>query len=358
MSVGTGARLLSNLPAQPYVIDPGLFFQLTSGAKNTPITKAYPGPGQSLSIELPHVGVLAEIRIIFEGTVANASTGVEDALWAYRLVQDVRFSGSGQTDLISCRGIDLHALRFARHAALNRGTEFYATTPDENGNFRAVWQIPVATDMTSLVGAVWAQSQATQLTLDIRTSSYASIGLTGGTVAVTGNFKVNLTWFDPPYHPDGSGRIVIPDLTKTHGIITRDQPIAGTGTTPTELAQQAATLMRMFAYTDLGSASGVAAPVDYTIAAPVVTRHEFEYGAIQTPYEWNPAWLLACENSEAYGAPLPKGHVCLDLVKQNPLRDTIMLNGITDPRWKTEIAAGTALAAGAHVHLVQELLYV
>jgi hypothetical protein len=357
MPVGTGAKLLSNLPAQPFVVDPGLFFSLTSKAVTSPMSFAYPGPSSSRSIELPHAGILSEIRILFEGTVAAPATGVEDPLWAYRLLQDVRFSGSGQTDLISCRGIDLHALRFIKNPALQRNTEFYATTPDENGAFRVMWVIPVASDPTSLVGAVWAQSQASQLTLDLRFASYASVGITGAG-AVTGTVRIVETFFDPPYHPDGSGRIVVPDLTRTHGIITRDQSFGGVGEIAASLARQQATLMRLLSYTDLGSAAGTPNPVNYAATTPAVERHTFEYGAIQTPYEFDPAWQLAAMNSEHYGAPLPTGYVALDLVKENPPRDTVVMPGVTDPRWVTNIRSGTTVAAGAHVHLVEELLYV
>jgi hypothetical protein len=358
MPVGSGARYLSNLPSQPFDVNPGLFSQLTSKVVTTPINFAYPGPSSSRNVELPHAGILAEIRINFEGNVAgDVADASDDALWAYRLLRDVRLSGSGQTDLIACRGIDLHALRFIRAPALDRSSEFFVSGVDVDGNFRVTWVIPVAADMTSLVGALWAQSQASQLTLDMRFASLAELGL-GAASAITGTVTITETWFDPPYHPDGSNRIVIPDLTRTHGIVCRDQNITAVGGTPTPLARQQAQLMRLLSYVDLGHATGVANPVDYQAVAPNVTSHAFEYGAIQTPLEYEPAWQLAAINAEHYGNALPKGYVALDLVRENSIRDTVVMPGITDPRWLTTVKAGATIAAGAHCHLVEEVLYV
>lgn len=350
-----GQRLMANVPAAPWEVNEGLFFQLTQKSEQKVDSFAYPGPSTSSRRDLPHHGILSEIRILFEGSVSGAGAGVADPLWAYNLIQDVRFTASGQTDLVSCRGLDLHALRFVKYPALNRFTEFFSTTPDENGNFRVLWIVPLAADPITLKGAIWAQSEQQQLSLEIRWASLASLGLTGATIS--GKVTLFTTVFEAPFHPGKPGTIVIPDLRVIHGIVTRDERIAGTGPTFAEISPLVAQLMRLFVYTDLGNADGTPDPVDYAAATQEVEELEFVFGGRNTPLSYSPAWVLAAKNAEHYSGALPTGYVVLDFVRENPARDTVILPGITDPRIRVAIASGTTIEDNAHVHLVHEVLY-
>lgn len=357
MSLGTGAKLLSNLPSQPFVIDPPKFFKLTTKLEDLVVTKAWPGFGAPLPIELPHADIVAMLTISFEGNVAGAAAGVEDPNWAYRLLKEIRFSGSGSTDLQAASGMDYHVLRFMRNVALNRGVEFYSTTPDENGNFRVAWDVPLASDMTSLVGALWGQSQAQQLTLELRTATAAELGLTGAPV-LTGNFKINRVSFAAPFADDGSGKLVIPDLSRVHGVIAKDIPFANTGKVSAPFDHLQAQLMRALSYVDLGSAAGTANPVNYAAVTPQIEKITFRFGGKQTPLEWEPAWLLAKRNAEHYGSMLPTGYAAIDFVRENAPRDIVVLPGLTDPELVHEVRAGTVLAANSKIRLVQEVLYI
>lgn len=357
MTVGTGAKYLANLPAIPHEINPPLFAQLTQRNEDTFAQKAFPGFGAPLDFEVPHADIIAGITISFEGSVAGAGAGTVDPLWAYRLLKEIQFSASGKTDLHWASGLDFHVLRFLRNPALNRGVEFYSTAPDENGNFRVAWDVPIASDMTSLVGALWAQSEAQQLVLKLRTATAAELDLTGA-AAITGTFKVSRAAFTAPWHPEKPGTLVIPDLSRLHGIVAKDVPFNNTGDVEASLDRLTAILMRVLTYVDLGSASGAAAPVDYAAVTPQIDQVFFKYGAKQRPLEFDPAWLLAKKNAEHYGAMLPKGYVAMDFVRENSVRDAIILPGVTDPKIVHKVRAGTALGANSKVHLVQEVQYV
>jgi hypothetical protein len=357
VAVGTGAKVLSNLPAQPFVINPELFFQLTEKQEDTYDTKPWPGFGSPITSTIPKADILAGLTIVFEGTVTGATAGTVDPLWAYKILKEIRFAGSGKSDLHSASGLDFHVLRFIRNPALNRGVEFYTTTPDENGNFRVAWDVPVASDMTSLVGAMWAQSQQSQLNLELRTATLAELDITGPAV-ITGNFKIARLAFTAPYEPGETGRIVIPDLSRLHGVIARDIPFNNTGNVDAGLDRLQAIMMRALSYVDLGSASGAASPVDYTVVNPAIEAVRFRFGAKRSPLEYEPAWLLAKKNAEDYGSMLPKGYLAMDFVRQNAARDTVILPGITDPALRHTVRAGTVLAQNSKVHLVQEIQYI
>lgn len=358
-AVGSGGALLANLPAQDFDVNEDLFFQLTQKTEITTKTIAWPGPGAPVNVELPHAGLLSHITVTFEGTVAGEALGAAaDPLWAYRLLKSARFGGSGQTDLLDAEGIDYHVLRFIRNPALNRGTEFYNTSADENGNFRVAWDIPIAADMTSLAASIFAQSQASQLWLKLRTATLAELGITAAGAAITGNFKIHQTWFEIPFDPAGTGKIILPDIRRTHGLVQRDTNFSNTGEVSVSLYRPEGQIMRIIGYVDLGGgAGGVAVPVDFAAANPAIERIGFEFGANQRPLDWDPAWLLAKKNGDHYGAQLPQGYFCIDLVRENAVRDMILMPGITDPELNIHVRAGTAVGANAHVHVVEEVLY-
>lgn len=357
MAIGTGARHLSNLPAQPFVINPALFFELTQRNEDTFASKDWPGFGNPLTFELPHADIIASLTVIFEGTVTGATAGTMDPWWAYRLLKEIVFAGSGKSDLHSASGLDFHVLRFIRNPALNRGVEFYSTATDENGNFRAAWDIPIASDMTTLIGAMWAQSQASQLNLKLRTSTAAELALSG-VPAITGTFKVFRVAFTAPYEPGDGGRLVIPDMSRLHGVLAREENFNNTGQVKHPMDKLQAVLMRVLSYADLGSAGGEANPVNYAALNPAVEKITFRFGAKQSPLEYEPAWLLAKKNAEHYGSMLPNGYVALDFVRENAVRDAVILPGVTDPAIIHTIRAGTTLAANSKTRLVQEVQYV
>jgi hypothetical protein len=82
-----------------------------------------------------------------------------------------------------------------------------------------------------------------------------------------------------------------------------------------------------------------------------------EYGNAQRPLDYNPAGFLLSENIQDYADRLPYGYVVMDFLAENPPRDIIQMQGVTDLTVVTQVnAAAGAPAAGAHVRAVQEML--
>lgn len=357
MPLGSPAIFLANTPPFPWVMDPVAFNRLTSKAVFPISKKPWPGFQSNVEFELKSEGIVGELRVYFEGEITGAGAGAVDPLFGYKLADKFTLSAGGKK-IQGASGIFYHVLRFVKKPALQRNTEFYTATTDENGRIRVLWIIPVASDAVSLAGAVWAQSDTIEVTVSIDTPTAAELDITGAPV-VTGNFWVEETIFEIPWHPEQQGHIVIPDLRRLHGIITKRKELAQVGEGDFPLRKVQATMMRLFAYIDLGGAGGIANPVDYAAMDPAVEKLEFVHGAQDTPYRYSPAWGLAARNSEDYSAPLPKGWIVMDLVKENGPRDVGVLSAMTDPRLVVDIRDAAVLdTAFSHVELVEQVQYV
>ncbi len=358
MPLASPAIYLANAPSAPWIMDGALFNLNTEKHVFQIPTKEWPGFQSDVEFELKSEGIVSEIRVYFTGELTGAAVGTADPLWAYKIVDKFTLTAGGKV-IQRGSGVFFHVLRFVKNPAWSRNNEFYSSSPDENGQFRVIWVIPVASDPVSLAGAIWAQSDTIEVTVKIDTPTAARIDLTGAPV-ITGNFRVEETVFEVPWHPQQRTHLLIPDLRRLHGIVTKKKEIAQVGPDAEfPLRKKRATLMRLFIYVDLGAAAGVANPVDFAAVTPDVESIEFQYGAHDTPFRYLPAIGLAARNAEHYSAPLPRGWLVLDLVKENGPRDIGVLNAMTDPRIVLDIRdAATLTTASSHCELVQQIQYV
>jgi hypothetical protein len=109
MPTGTGAIAIRNLPVTKYIINPGLFNQLTSRVVFDPINFALPAFGNYQNTQLLQVGIVASLNIIVTGTITTTGgtvTVVPTARYPWDLI-NVQISGNGQNNFISCNGWDL-----------------------------------------------------------------------------------------------------------------------------------------------------------------------------------------------------------------------------------------------------------
>ncbi|MGH9042676.1 MAG: hypothetical protein ACRDZ3_20870 [Acidimicrobiia bacterium] len=176
MPVGTGSEILRTIPAQPFVPDPNAFFQQTSKTILTPRVPPIPGPGAPVSLQLLQAGIVSKLQITFVGSlvVSTADATTIASTWPYGLLNRFRLSANGQNDLFSCDGVDLHVLRYLLFPAF---VNFVDDFPGEVGAAGTVavgthplyltWDVGVAADQTSLIGALYAQSSATNLTAEL-----------------------------------------------------------------------------------------------------------------------------------------------------------------------------------------------
>ena len=361
MPTGTGAIAIRNLPVTKYQINPGLFNQLTSRVIFDPINFALPAFGNYQNTQLLQVGVVGSINIIISGTITTVGSTVTitpTAHYPWDILGNVQISGNGQNNFISCTGWDLTLrLRAANRAYVDTITTFPAVgaspfTGAAGVAFTLCYKVPIAMDDTTLVGALYAQSEATNLVLKITTGNSADLfAITAGTISIAATVYIEEEIFEVPYDPQHSDTLVIPDLTVLHGLVSNDNAVASQTTLDTQLFRINGQLERLFFETwDLTTAT---APVFVTTAH--YTQMQLIYGSNQNPYTFNPPQMMKFRNQRDYRVAFPDGQYCLDFVADNPARDLVLLEGVTNLRLRT--VYGTVPTGGSFVHFVQETLF-
>lgn len=362
MPTGTGAIAIRNLPVTKYQINPGLFNQLTSRIIFDPINFALPTYGNYQNTQLLQVGIVSSINVLVVGTITTVgapTTIAPTAHWPWDLIS-VQISGNGQNNFVSCTGWDLTLRLRASSRAYVDGVSSYpnsATAAPFNVAtagypFVLSYKIPIAMDDTTLVGALYAQSEATNLVLKITTGNQADLfNVTAGTITIAATVYIEEEIFEVPYDPQHSDTLIIPDLTVLHGLVSNDNAVASQTTLDTQLFRINGQLERLFFYTV--NLTTPAAPA-FTVTSNY-TQAQLIYGSNQNPYTFNPMNLLRWRNNRDYREVLPDGTYCLDLVADNPARDLVLLEGVTNLRLRTQYAV--APTGGSYVHFVQETLF-
>lgn len=368
MPTGTGAIAIRNLPITKYQINPGLFNQLTSRVVFDPINYALPASGNYQNTQLLQVGIVAGINIRVDYTIVTTGTTVTivpTAHWPWDLIS-VQISGNGQNNFISCTGWDLtNRLRAANRAYVD-GISVFSTNAaaapfntataahGTNSDGHLYYKIPIAMDDTTLVGALYAQSEATNLVLKITRGNDADLfDIDAGTLVLTGTVYIEETIFEVPYDPQHPDTLVIPDLTVLHGLVSNDNAVASQTTLDTQLFRINGQLERLFFYTvDLTTAT---ADEPAFVATANYTQAQLIYGSNQNPYTFNPMEMLRFRNNRDYRVVWPDGLYCLDFVADNPARDLVLLEGVTNLRLRTQYVV--APTGGSYVHFVQETLF-
>lgn len=381
MPTGTGAINLRNLPVTKYAINPPLFNQLTSRVIFDPINFPLPTFGNYTQNQLLQVGVVGSINLIVSGTLtftADAGDVVPTDRWPWDLIA-VQLSGNGQNNFINCQGTDLRLRNLASNRAYVDGQSFWPTaanfaTAGASYPFRLVYKIPVAMDDTTLVGALYAQSEATNLTYKISTGTLSDIlqvnTSTGAALDATVYLEEEI--FEVPYDPNHPDTLVIPDLTVLHGFVANDNAVSSQTILDTQLFRINGQLERLFFYTvDKSTAT-----LPVVVPTSQYTQTQLIYGSNQTPYTFNPQDFLDIRNNRDYRVPLASslnslnnalwtppasvqpvqdGLYCMDFISDNAVRDQVLLEGVTNLRLHTEFTS--APTGGSYVHFVQETLF-
>ena len=360
MPTGTGAIAIRNLPITKYQINPGLFNQLTSRVVFDPINFPLPSSGNYANTQLLQVGIVASINLLVVGTITTVGgtvTIAPTAHYPYNLIS-VQISGNGQNNFIQCDGWDLTLrLRGANRAYVDAISSYPAAGASPfnaagSQPFTLAYKIPIAMDDTTLVGALYAQSEATNLVLKLSTRNASDLfNITAGTITVTGTVFVEEEIFEVPYDPQHSDTLVIPDLTVLHGLVSNDNAVASQAILDTQLFRINGQLERLFYYT-----VNLTNPVAPALV-PTATYAEVKliYGSNQNPYSFAPFAMQRFRNNRDYRVTYPDGFYCLDFVSDNPARDLVLLEGVTNLRLRTQF--GTAPTGGSYVHFVQETLF-
>lgn len=370
-ATGVGsAAFMHNLPEQgSYVMDQAAFARETERNDMPLEPRTFPGLGGApLDTRVPNVGVWAWLRVIFVGTLVVGGTGAVTATyqWPWNTIKRFQINLNGQTSLISAEGLDLRSRRsrIFRHPreevstapATDAATGNPAPGVIANGSYPVVlaYDIPIVHDAYTLTGALYAQSDQTYLQHRIQPGAQAELFsvASGGTVALTGTFHTQMTFYDIPYDEvQGKGRVVLlPDLRWLHGFLAADKPFANTGEVEAPLIRVAGQLIAYQAYLD----NGGAAQIDPT----VWTELRFEYGGNRRPRTYNPVSQLLEKNGQDYSGRIRPGTAVLDFEADNPERELVYPKGVTELKSVATLPQGTVVNANARAHFVEESLFV
>jgi hypothetical protein len=363
--IGDVVTYEKNLPSQPYVIDAANFARLANRFRKSYDGIGWPGFGKKLEQKIDKYGIVSTLHVFFEGTMTwdgTAPTATSGFPW--RLLSEARVSANGISTLVECDGIDLRALsRVRRGRSLADGNVFALPTDATVMDLRLHWEIPLAIDEVANLGAVLAQTDDNNLSFRGTIADSDDL-FSAHAPTIDGDFYVAATAFEiPTTQKNGSEVLVVPDLRQMHGIITRDDDLVSTGADAIPLTKTGGLLLRTLQRID--NAPPSFGNVDWLTDS--VAEHFFRYNAKETPYDYEPAWILRFLNEEDYSQSLlpaadvpagltPPAYVCDDYVNVLAMRDVVNMAAVSQPELVNKITAGYGLNAGAKVHTVQEAM--
>jgi hypothetical protein len=351
---GAAAFFLNMPPAGTFTMDPAYFNQETERNDVPQQSFAYTGLGGGrMDNRITNTGIL---------TVSGSGTVTPTYQFPENLIKSATVNANGQTSLIQAQGMDLRARRqrLYRNPVENiQSVGGIGTGAIANGSYSIalIYDLPIVHDMTTLTGALFAQSDSNYLSYSLLPAAVADLFTvtSGSAVTLTGTFYPLLTYFDIPYADTQQGRVVaIPDLRWLHGFLATDMPFANTGNVATPLIKNAGQLLALYTYLD----NGGAATISWLAAVDSFTLN---YGGNRSPLTWSgppatgPVFGLE-ENQRNYNG-LINPYLILDLENDNPQRDLIYPRGVSELQTVAKITAGTTINANAHVHFVEETLF-
>jgi hypothetical protein len=365
MAVGQPTVVLQGVETPNVSVDPESFFRYTRRLR-FPMKSltTFAGLGSTDSISLRQTGVVSKLLVRVTGTITLSAASATTSEWPYNLVRAFRVAANGQSNLINTSGLQVKMLNLmgnpaltskgvtrAANQAAGAGTSSSGTlslaaedwgTNGANSMGPAVtalgavaftvdlyYEIPLAFDDKYLTGAIYAQTNATQLTLDIDWESSANLFSAGGTTANTLQYQVLGEVFSIP---NVSGRYVVPDLSAFHSLIGFRQSGLGQGDNEillpgTGVGRQ---LMRLYAQVYSGTAPGSPLVNNSTNIGQIGWR----YGGNDTPEFVPNGYQLRYINELDYNDDIGRlwGFFAWDFATAWAFRDAVDEGSTTDLR--------------------------
>lgn len=383
------APLIQGVTSPNVVVDPPTFYAATRRLR-FPMSalKAISGLGATDSVQLRQTGIIGSLEVRVQGTITFGGTIGTTTMsyeWPFNLIQEARLSANGQSNLVRCRGLTIRALEFVTNPKIDDAglsKSFGGTAGQVSGtlalpcddwgtsgvnvaapgtNVAAVgtytvdltFFIPVAADPVSLIGAVYAQSSATNLTLDIQWATQAQIiSALGG--AATFAQALNWSVTGRAYSiPNVNGNYVVPDLSMFHQIAetrfggmaqgTNEPLLPGTGV--------GRRLMRL-----LFNVYSGANPTPLAMTQANFNIVGWAYGGSDVPEGYSSGQNLRAENVRVSGVDLGAlwGLGLWDFASQFALRDVVDEGATSDLR--VQIGLVSAPTSG-YAQIAQETLF-
>ena len=297
MPLGTTAQSVSNMPATAYVVSDD---QWNSTAKKNvkQILSTPYSDTNAVQLQLPQSGLAAELLMKFDGTlvVGTAVRRRRHGAVALRAPRVLRAQRQRSTGPFRCdrRGPPLPRGHRIPRRSPSRSTSSpdrsAAERPSAIGSYPVSlsWRVPIATELVTLTGALYAQSPSTQIQVTISPAGIAHLvpAGAGGTSVLTGTWTVTETFFVPAY--DSQGRIIVPSgIAYLHTMQAVDLPLTGTGDNRLLLVRGSGNMQRLFmAFTDSAGTRMSTAPG--TAADELIDSLVLTYGADSVPIQLDP----------------------------------------------------------------------
>jgi hypothetical protein len=348
----TPAATFATVPSdQFFVIAPQVFDEATILNVWQSAVKALPAFANSDGFDLPGRGLLAEVEIVFTGTLTvTPGTGTVTATdyWPYGLLDNVKFSVNG-SNLLNANGMSFD---YRRQVITRKATDAMTAAPTANGanTVEIHWVLPVADNMMNLWGAILTQSDDLYARLDFTVAAQSKLfALTGNaTVTLTGNLQLTYYAYDVPIVPiQGQGeRGVLPDTDVLHRISEFSVPVVSNGDTEIKLQQTAGEVERIYLFLD--NVGSLLDPASWSTI-------RFQFAETEEPTTWNAKALLSKNARNYLNRITPKAAV-IDFAYWNQKRDALYPKGVANPKVIVNIPSTITPNAGARLYAVQESL--
>jgi hypothetical protein len=367
MATGTPTLVMQGVETPGASVDPEAFFRLTRRLRY-PMRglTAIAGLGSTDSTQLRQTGVVSKLHVrvtgtlVFGGTITGTTLSYE---WPYGLVRAFRLSANGQSNLINVSGTRLKAFNVIHNPAFvdggvgrtigsNTGVtvgtmslsaeDWGTASTNQLGPGASVpatgtytvelhYEIPISFDDKTLVGAIYAQTSATQLTLDVDWRPQAELVTLGASATLVTNLSYAVTG-EVFSIPQMGGRFVVPDLSAFHSLIEFSQKNLGQGDNEiilpgTGVGRQ---LMRVAGQVYTGTAPGQPLPVTSANLGQLAWR----YGGNDTPEMVQASTQLRMINALDYGVDIGRywGVHVWDFATAWAFRDSVDEGATTDLR--------------------------
>lgn len=372
------AVFMNNVPAPgSYAINQAEFDRLTERNDMPVPPDNWPGFGGRIDRRISNVGVLANVRLVFNLQIVVSGAGTVTAKYGYphKALAKVSLNANGGSALISVNGLDLRARRqrlFRNPAESLRTAPLMDTTATvtaaapyrpigrtfpgviANGTYAItlIYDLPIVHDPKTLTGALFAQSDQNYLNWVVETATqddlFAVAG--GSTVAITGTVESALTFYSIPAVDQERGRLVIlPEAVQwLHEFVAQNNQFANTGDVRTPFIRNSGQLVCAYAYLDNGGTT--------QIAPAALDAIQWTYGGNQTPRNYDPPAILLEENQRLYNGLIDPGYFVLDFEAENVRRDIVYPRGLAELAINTRIPGSVTVNPNAHVHVALETL--
>lgn len=348
------------------VVNPAAFYAATRRQKYLAASRTkIKGIGSSDIVTLQQSNIIAalEVRlvgnVVFGGTIGTTTCSYD---WPYNLLQSITVTANGVSNLYQTRGLANRALDMATNAestdrgvgrtwsggttdAMTQGTYSYSCDDwgtsstnrmAPNTNVAAVgtytvdlsFWIPIAADQTTLIGSVYAQSQATNMQVTLQYATQATLMSAVGASATIDwsglNFEITAHTYSIP---NVGGQFVIPDLSQLHSVTETQATGLGSGTNAINLPGVGVgrLLMRLLANTYSSSAPLAVTDANYNNIA-------YRYGGNIVPEQYTQGGDKRCMDERTTGVDLGKnwGYFVWDFASEHALRDLIDQGELTN----------------------------